>query len=112
MAFGNRCHRQRHREQRLHHASSFWPPKASPVCPVSSQDYRHDLAWEVRATVFPGMLENPHTFSSVLANFGPIAVKAQACAAQFFASGMDPQPSAFFEFPIVGPLPEDLNFIK
>ena len=73
--------------------------------------YRHDLAWDARAE-FPGLLKNPHTFMTAPANFGTITLTAQAYAAAFFASGADPQPSRFFEFPIVGPLAEDLNFIK
>ena len=74
--------------------------------------YRHDLAWLARSE-FPGLLKNPHRFTS-LANFGPIALTAQAYAGAFFASDgtVDPEPSRFFEFPMVGPLPEDLNFIR
>lgn len=75
--------------------------------------YRHDLAWDARAE-FPGLLKNPHTFITTPAAFGPIALTAQAHAAAFFASdgNVDPQPSRFFEFPLIGPLPEDLNFIR
>jgi hypothetical protein len=75
--------------------------------------YRHDLAWLARAE-FPGLLKNPHTFNTSIANFGTIALTAQAYAAAFFASDgtVDPEPSRFFEFPILGPLPEDLNFIR
>jgi hypothetical protein len=75
--------------------------------------YRHDLAWDARAE-FPGLIKNPHTFNTALANFGTITLTAQAYAAAFFASEgrVDPQPSRFFEFPIVGSLPEDLNFIR
>jgi hypothetical protein len=50
-----------------------------------------------------------------LTNFGAIALGAQEQIATFFASdGMDiiqPKPAKYFEVPIQGPLPEDLNFI-
>jgi hypothetical protein len=74
--------------------------------------YRHDLAWLARSE-FPGLPKNPHTFIS-LANFGPIALTAQTYAGAFFASdgNIEPEPSRFFEFPMRGPLPEDLNFVR
>jgi len=73
--------------------------------------YRHDLAWLARSE-FPGLLKNPHGFAGLA--FGPIALTAQAYAGAFFASNgtVDPQPSRFFEFPMLGPPPEDLNFIR
>ncbi len=76
--------------------------------------FRNDL---VRATI-PGAQTNPHTF---LTNIGAVsAIAALAVAAQqqiaiFFGSDgavvVDPDGSGpFFEVPIVGPLPEALNF--
>jgi hypothetical protein len=76
--------------------------------------FRNDL---VRATI-PGAQTNPHTF---LTNIGAVsAIAALAVAAQqqiaiFFETDgaviVDPDgPGPFFEVPIVGPLPEALNF--
>lgn len=75
--------------------------------------FRNDL---VRQAI-PGAPANPHTF---LINIGVPAVAALAVAAQqqiaiFFESDgavvIDPDGAApFFEVPIVGPLPEGLNF--
>lgn len=75
--------------------------------------YRHDLAWKVRGE-FPNLPKNPHSFTIDVANFGTIALDAQARIALFLASHgtRDPVPARFFEFPPVGPLPEDLNFIR
>jgi hypothetical protein len=72
--------------------------------------YRHDLA---RAEN-PQLPENPHSFISDIASFGPIALGAQEQMANFFASDgtevIHPEPARFFETPIQGPLPEDLSF--
>lgn len=74
--------------------------------------YRHDLA----LAVLLALPKNPHTFASALATFGVIALGAQDQAGRFFKSDgttrILPEPRQFFEFPIVGPLPEDLNFIR
>ena len=78
--------------------------------------YRHDLA---RAEN-PALPLNPHGFTQAVANTQPplyrsIALGAQDQAGQFFFSDGGPvtvpQPNRFFEFPILLPLPEDLNFI-
>jgi hypothetical protein len=72
--------------------------------------YRHDLARLDIPTLLP---RNPHTFNS-LAAFGAIALGAQEQVAIFLASdgtvAIRPTPTRYFEFPIAGPLPEDLNF--
>jgi hypothetical protein len=76
--------------------------------------YRHDLA---RAED-PGVPANPHTFVTSVTSSNPtyraISVGAQDQAGQFFFSNGGPvsvpQPSRFFEFPIVLPLPESLNY--
>jgi len=75
---------------------------------------RNDLVVAVRA----GAPKNPHTF---LTNIGvpsvaDLAVAAQVQMATFFATDgvlvIDPDGAGpFFEAPIVGPLPEALNFI-
>ncbi len=76
--------------------------------------FRNDLAF---ATVPGYTIKNPHTF---LTNLGgaaaPLAVAAQAQMAMFLASAgtvtIDPDGAGpLFETPIVGPLPETLNFI-
>jgi hypothetical protein len=75
--------------------------------------YRHDLAFADNRNLDT----NPHEFMVRVAdsNFKPIALAAQKQIAAFFASdGMDviqPEPAKYFEVPIQGPLPEDLNFI-
>ena len=76
--------------------------------------YRHDLAYALN----PAVGKNPHVF---LTNIGGAATAGYAVAAQrqiatFFASRgattIDPDGSGlFFETPIVGALPETLNFI-
>ncbi|HEU4892638.1 MAG TPA: hypothetical protein VFT47_13875, partial [Vicinamibacterales bacterium] len=77
--------------------------------------YRHDLA---RAED-PLMPANPHGFAVGVAptsRFRLIALGAQDQAAAFFASDgamiIHPEPARFFEVPIAGPLPENLNFIR
>jgi len=76
--------------------------------------FRNDLAYALN----PAVGRNPHTF---LSNIGtavqaPYAVAAQTQIALFFASGgtavIDPDGAgAIFEVPILGPLPEGLNFL-
>jgi hypothetical protein len=76
--------------------------------------FRNDLAF----VASPGVPKNPHTF---LTNIGipasaPYAIAAQQQIAAFFASNgaltIDPDgPGAFFETPVVLPLPESLSFI-
>jgi len=77
--------------------------------------YRHDLAYaENRA-----LPKNPHLFMTSVASgislYAAIARGAQEQIATFFASdGRDvihPEPAKYFETPIQGPLPEDLNYI-
>ncbi|MEZ5703071.1 MAG: hypothetical protein R3E42_15670 [Burkholderiaceae bacterium] len=78
--------------------------------------FRNDLV--VAADATGTAPKNPHTF---LTNIGhpviaPWAVAGQIQMAEFFKSGgalvVDPDgPGAFFETPIVPPLPETLNFI-
>jgi hypothetical protein len=80
--------------------------------------YRHDLARaENSASPLP---LNPHGFAVAVASTQPplyrsIAVGAQDQAGQFFFSNGGPvtvpQPNRFFEFPILLPLPEGLNYI-
>jgi hypothetical protein len=74
--------------------------------------YRHDLAYaDNRSRTFA------HGFMLLIddANFKSIALGAQEQIATFFASdGTDiihPEPAQYFEVPIHGPLPEDLNYI-
>jgi hypothetical protein len=85
--------------------------------------YRHDLAY----ADIPGLPTNPHGFMVgtspivILPAFRPITLAAQRQIAAFFASDgrfiddlsdittRDGTP--LFEVPIVGPLPEDLNWI-
>jgi len=75
--------------------------------------YRHDLA---RAEL-PSLPMNAHMFmvSIGIAAFRDIALGAQAQIAIFLASDggtiIHPEPARFFEVPIHGPLPEDLNYI-
>jgi hypothetical protein len=78
--------------------------------------YRHDLAFAEDATI----VKNPHFFitspMSPNALFRSITQGAQRQIAMFFASdGMvvvHPEPARFFEVPVVGPLPEGLNYIR
>ena len=78
--------------------------------------YRHDLA-RAENSALP---LNPHGFVVSVAPTQPalyrtIALGAQDQAGQFFFSDGGPvtvpEPSRFFEFPVLLPLPEDLNFI-
>jgi hypothetical protein len=77
--------------------------------------YRHDLAFAEN----PTLPKNPHTFMTSIASaiplYAAIARGAQEQIATFFASDgreiIHPEPARFFETPIQGPLPEDLNFI-
>jgi hypothetical protein len=73
--------------------------------------YRHDLA----RLDFPTLPTNPHGFAGDLTTYGAIALGAQGQAATFFASdgvvAIQPTPMRYFEFPIIGPLPEALNFV-
>jgi hypothetical protein len=75
--------------------------------------YRHDLA----RTEIPTLPMNAHMFmvSIGVAAFRDIALGAQAQIAHFFASDgetiVHPDPVRFFEVPIQGPLPEELNYI-
>src|SRR5262249_58300355 len=76
--------------------------------------YRHDLAFAED----PTLDRNPHQFLiRVVDNPGErrIALGYQSQIAAFFASDgeviIHPEPSRFFETPIVGSLPEHLNFI-
>ncbi len=76
--------------------------------------FRNDLAYAAN----PGVGKNPHVF---LTNIGSAASAGYAIAAQtqialFFATGgaatIDPDAAGpYFEVPLVGPLPETLNFI-
>ena len=75
--------------------------------------FRNDLVF----AAIPGAAKNPHTF---LTNIGgptaALAIAAQQQIATFFESDgtvvIDPDGAGpFFEVPIVGPLPEGLNFI-
>jgi hypothetical protein len=78
--------------------------------------YRHDLAFMEDNT----LPKNPHQFAAsplhVNAVFRGISRGAQQQAATFFASGgtwvVHPEPVRFFEMPILGPLPEMLNYVK
>ncbi len=75
--------------------------------------YRHDLA---RAEI-PSLPMNAHMFmvSIGVVAFRDIALGAQAQIAIFLASDgetiVHPEPARFFEVPIQGPLPEELNYI-
>jgi hypothetical protein len=78
--------------------------------------YRYDLA---RAEGLPAIPQYPHTFAvsvtSSNATVRAIALGAQDQAGSFFASNgtidIHPEPMRFLEWPIVGPLPEDLNYV-
>jgi hypothetical protein len=65
----------------------------------------------------PAGVTNPHGFMVRVDDtfYKTIALGAQEQIARFFASdGMDvihPEPAKYFEVPIQGPLPEDLNYI-
>ncbi|MBI3328130.1 MAG: hypothetical protein HYZ81_15690 [Nitrospinae bacterium] len=75
--------------------------------------YRHDLAFAEN----PARPKDPHGFQGAITDptMLEIALGAQAQIAVFFASDgqeiIHPEPARFFEVPIAGPLPEDLNFI-
>jgi hypothetical protein len=75
--------------------------------------YRHDVAYADNRNLG----NNPHLFMASIddPNFKAIALAAQEQIAGFFASdGVDvsqPAPAKYFEVPIQGPLPEDLNYI-
>jgi hypothetical protein len=75
--------------------------------------YRHDLA---RAEM-PSLPMNPHTFmvSIGVVAFRDISLGAPAQIAMFFVSDgetiIHPELARFFEVPIQGPLPEELNYI-
>jgi hypothetical protein len=75
--------------------------------------YRHDVAYAEN----PSLPKNPHLFLTPIGNpaFRPISLEAQRQIAIFFASNgteiIQPEPERFFEVPIQGPLPEELNFI-
>jgi hypothetical protein len=74
--------------------------------------YRHDLAFAEN----PRLLRNPHRFMvGIHPEFAEIARGAQEQIAVFLSSDgqtiIHPEPVRFFEVPIDGPLPEDLNFI-
>jgi hypothetical protein len=78
--------------------------------------YRHDLAFAEDSRI----PRNPHFFitSPISANplFRSIAQGVQRQIATFFASDgtlvVHPEPARFFEVPLVGPLPETLNYIR
>jgi hypothetical protein len=75
--------------------------------------YRHDIA----RTEIPSLPMNAHMFmvSIGVAAFRDIALGAQGQIAAFFASDGEtiahPEPAQFFEVPIQGPLPEELNYM-
>jgi hypothetical protein len=75
--------------------------------------YRHDLAFAHN----PALPKNPHFFMLSIDNpaWAWIAHAAQEQIATFFASDgqetIHPEPAKYFEVPIQGPLPEDLNYI-
>ena len=74
--------------------------------------YRHDLAFLEN----PALSKDPHGFMPVIRVFGAIARGAQEQVVVFFDSDgelvIHPEPGRFFEVPITGPLPENLNFIR
>jgi hypothetical protein len=78
--------------------------------------YRHDL-YRSSLPNPTALTANPHGFAISVGNplFRPISLAVQDQAGRFFFSDGGPvavpQPSQFFEFPIVLPLPESLNFI-
>jgi hypothetical protein len=77
--------------------------------------YRHDLAYAED----PSLPKNPHNFIGQISSSNPllaaIARGYQEQVATFLASDgqevIHPEPARFFEVPIQGLLPEDLNFI-
>jgi hypothetical protein len=77
--------------------------------------YRHDLA----VAEDPTLARNPHGFMRLVTSMNPlardIALGAQEQMAVFLASEgktiIHPEPRRFFEVPIQGPLPEELNYI-
>ncbi|HSC00511.1 MAG TPA: hypothetical protein VLE45_11400 [Burkholderiaceae bacterium] len=76
--------------------------------------FRNDLASAANA----GFPKNPHTFLTSIGSAvtAPVAIGAQTQIATFFVSRgatvIDPDGAGpLFEVPIVGPLPEALNFI-
>jgi hypothetical protein len=73
--------------------------------------YRHDLA----RVEIPSLPVSAHMFMVSIGTFRDIALGAQAQIATFFASDgetiIHPDPARFFEVPIQGPLPEELNYI-
>ncbi len=73
--------------------------------------YRHDLYREDNPSF---ALTNPHGFATNL-QFGEIALGVQDMVGQFFLSDGNvltvPEPRRYFEFPIVLPLPESLNYL-
>ena len=75
--------------------------------------YRHDLAYGE----FPTLPKNPHGFMVSINNtvFRPIALGAQEQIAVFFETDgamiIHPDPARFFEVPILGALPDNLNYI-
>lgn len=77
--------------------------------------FRNDLAYAATGGAIP---KNPHTFLTNISipAAAPLAVAAQTQIALFFQSGgtltIDPDgDGALFEMPIVGPLPETLNYL-
>jgi hypothetical protein len=82
--------------------------------------YRHDLAFVQDPSPSSPMPKNPHLFAgsptAPNALFRSIARGAQDQIGAFLASDgtvvIHPEPAQFFEVPISGPLPEDLNFIR
>jgi hypothetical protein len=81
-----------------------------------SVHYRHDLAFAEAPTV----PKNPHFVitspTSPNALFRSISQGVQRQIATFLASDgtlvVHPEPARFFEVPLVGPLPENLNYIR
>jgi hypothetical protein len=75
--------------------------------------FRTDLARQA----IPALPADPHTFFNNLAIPAavPIVLAAQQQIGIFLASGgtliTQPEPAAWFETPIAGPLPEDLSFL-
>jgi hypothetical protein len=69
--------------------------------------YRHDLA----RLDFPSIARNPHNL-----NITTIVPAYRQLAVTFFTTDgamvNPPEPARYFEFPIVGPLPEGLNFLR
>jgi len=75
--------------------------------------FRNDLAFAEN----PGVPKNPHLLIRLITSpsVGTMARGIQEQIAVFLASDgnltIHPEPNRFFEVPIAGPLPEDLNFI-